>query len=117
MKKIECGDGHGTDDFNCYGYGTINENKEKVMVNLGKTPGVSSFSKENYADLSSDTIMVFYRPDFKQTILKKENEQKLDKNRYLRKGLMELIYPILVYPLIVFYFRKTNRKLKQLENE
>ncbi|MEX6625791.1 hypothetical protein [Tenacibaculum salmonis] len=116
LDELDCGTGNGSDDFNCYGYGTINN--KKASVNLGKTPGVRTIYKNpNYADLSSDTIKVFYRPNLKQTIVRKKNEEKLDKNKYLRKGLINLIYPILIYPFMFFLYKRITKKLKQLENE
>ncbi|MCG8762302.1 hypothetical protein G1K46_06040 [Tenacibaculum finnmarkense] len=113
LLKLDCGMGDGSDDFNCYGYGTINN--IKTSINLGKTPGINTIYKNpNYADLSSDTIAVFYRPDLRQTIVIRNNEEKIDKNKYLYKGIKNLIYPLIIYPFLIYLYRKTS---KQLENE
>ncbi len=116
MKELDCGDGNGSDNSVCIGYGTINN--EKASVDLGLSPDVSSIYKNpNYANISSDTIAVFYRPDLKQTIVKKENKEKLDKNKYLYKGVKNLIYPLIIYPFLIFFYRKTSKQLKQLESK
>lgn len=111
LKDLDCGTGYESEDFNCYGHGTINN--RKTSVNLGKTPGITSiYNNPNYADLSSDTIAVFYRPSLRQTIVVRNNEKRLNKNKYLYKGVKNLIYP-----LIIFLYRKTKKQLKQLKNE
>ncbi|CAA0164942.1 hypothetical protein [Tenacibaculum maritimum] len=116
LEKVDCGSGYGADNSVCVGYGTINN--EKASVDLGLSPSVSSIYKNpNYADLSSDTIAVFFRSDLKQTIVREKNEDKLDRNKYLKKGVINLIYPLAIYPFIVLYHRKVKKQLKQLENE
>lgn len=116
IKDFDCGTGYGASGFTCYGYGTINGKKAKV--NLGESPYLGSGNKDyNYMDLSSDTIDVFYRPSLRQTILIRDSEDELDKNKYLKKGLINLVYPIFIYPLIFFYYKKVKRKLKHLKNE
>ena len=112
LEDLDCGSGNGGDTMNCYGYGKINN--KTTSVDLGLSPHIKSITNRGYADVSSDSIPVFYRPNLKQTIVIRNNEKVLDKNKYLVQGLMNLIYPIVIYPLLFFFYKKVN---KRIENE
>ena len=115
LEDLDCGNGHGSDDFNCYGYGKINDKKAKV--NLGLKPGIKTINKSRYADLSSDSIPVFYRPNMWQTIVIKNNEMTLDKNKYLVKGIIHFIYPLIIYPLLYFFYKRVDRLIENKLNK
>jgi hypothetical protein len=94
---------------NCYGYGKIN-NKIKSKVDLGKSPDVNCISCE-YADLNKKEYSVFYRENGKQTVvIRGEHQTMFNANPYLKKGIFELLYPIVIFPVIIFLYRKLKKQ-------
>ena len=104
-----CGDGYGGSHFNCYGYGKIN-NKIKTKVNMGKNPSTTSLFGE-YADLNKYIYLVFYRENGKQTLLIRDESQIVfNAIPYLKRGILELLYPIIIFPIIIYLYKKVKKQ-------
>jgi hypothetical protein len=109
LDSLDCGSGHGGEDFKCYGFGKIN-NIIHTKINLGNNPNTISISG-NYANLNQKKYLVFYRENGKQTILRLNKEKEINVYKYLKKAIFELLYPIIIFPIIIFLYikiKKTN---------
>ena len=116
VKDIKCPSIGSESGGECTAYGKVNNIETEVY--LGLYPGTGTiYGEEVYADLGKEKYKVFYRPNGKQTRLKKENESKFNAVFYLKRGILELIFPLLVYPFLIFYNKKLSNKLKQIKNE
>lgn len=99
----------------CEGFGFVNG--IKTTVKLGLYPDTNTiFGDEVYADLNTDKYDVYYKLNGKDTILINQRK-KNNWNSYLTDGLIELFYPFIIFPLIIFYFLRKRKKTKQIENE
>lgn len=116
VNDIKCPSDTGSSQGNCTAYGKVNNIETEVY--LGLYPGSENdFRKKDWADLGKKTHEVFYRPNGKQTLLKKENELELNAIFYLKKGILELIFPLIIYPLFIVYYKHLTKKLKTLKDE
>ncbi|UZO79835.1 hypothetical protein NBT05_12835 [Aquimarina sp. ERC-38] len=105
IKSFDCGSSHGGDDSNCYGIGTING--LDYRVNLGLAPGNKKiFNIHNHADLSKTNYEVFFIKNKKNAILIKDGQIEFDRFSYLRKSIFELLLPLLIFPLIIYLYKK-----------
>ena len=116
VNDIKCPSDTGGGGKYCNAYGKVNNIETEVL--LGLYPGSENdFRKKDWADLGKEKYEVFYRPNGKQTLLKKENESKFNAVFYLKKGVLELIFPLIIYPLFIVYYKYLTKKLKTLKDE
>lgn len=109
IKSIDCGSGYGGDDSNCYGYGTINDND--YVVNLGLTPDKISLFENTEANLSKGHYDVFYIENEEKAILRVDGEVKINTIHYLKKSILELIFPVLILPLLIYYYYSLKNEI------
>ena len=109
VESLDCtalGDGS---DGQCYGYGKIN-NKIQSKVKLGVNPKVTSLFGES-ADLNKEKYTVFYKENGKQTLLVRDESQTVFKAApYLKRGILELLYPIVIFPLIIYSYKEIKKQ-------
>ena len=123
------GGGQGTH----YGHGTV----KNVYTNIGlgsskvrikpitgpnENTSIAFYYKENGERKSTSelgyTYNVFYRSNGKQTILKRGNETIEDNmNKQLKNGLLNLVFPFIIYPLLYIYYKYLSRKIKTIEEK
>jgi hypothetical protein len=116
VEKIKCPSSSRDEGTYCYASGKINN--LYTEIGLGLYPGEGSiYGEEAYANLGKKEYEVFYRPNGNQTLIKRENETKFNAMHYLKKGILELILPLIVLPLFIFYYKHLTRKLKNIKHE
>lgn len=108
VDSLRCTSLAGSGDGRCYGYGKIN-NKIKSKVNLGLDPSVTSLFGE-YADLNKEEYPVFYRENGKQTLLRNENQTVFNAYPYFKRGILELLYPMVIFPIIIYLYKKIKKQ-------
>ena len=133
VKDIKYSSGTGDTGGRYYAYGFVNDVFTDVSVGSSTTyiksitgpdenTSTAFYYKENGERKSTSelgyTYNVFYRSNGKQTILKRGNETIEDNmNKQLKNGLLNLVFPFIIYPLLYIYYKYLSRKIKTIEEK
>ncbi len=88
----------------CNGYGRVRD--VLTFIYLGD---------EFEVDFDRKIYPVFYRPDGKLTLQRKEEEKVFDNTPYLKTAILQLGLPMLIMLLLFIYYKVLTKKIKRYE--